>query len=339
MTMRALNVEGGFGLERLSVRSIERPRPGPEQVLIRVRAASLNYRDWLVLKGLYNPRYPLPLTIGSDAVGEIVELGDGAEQHGFALGERVLPQLAQGWLSGPPSRDATQKTLGGPLQGVFAEYALSRADSLLRAPSYLDDAEAACLPCAGLTAMSALADNPLLANGGTLLTQGSGGVSLFALQLARSLGARVLVTTRSPEKRERLLALGAEEVLPAEPGFAKHVRLATRGEGADHVIEVSGGSTVAESLRAVRPGGTVSLIGTLGGHEASLDLLPIVMRNVRVQGVFVGHVAMFERLLEHLTQHRIRPVIDSVFELEQAPRAFERLSSGAHFGKIVLTLT
>jgi NADPH:quinone reductase-like Zn-dependent oxidoreductase len=337
--MRALTVSPGFGLDQLAVRSIEKPKPGAEQVLIRVSAASLNYRDLLVAQGKYNPRFPLPLTIGSDAVGEVVELGEATTGTGIELGDRVVIHMVQGWLSGAPGRDATQKTLGGPLPGVFAEYVLSRVDSVARVPRYLDDVEAACLPCAGLTAMSALSTNPLLPNGGTLLTHGSGGVSLFALQIARTLGARVLMTTRSPDKRERLLALGADDVLAADtPGWGRKARLATHGEGVEHVVEVSGGSTLAESLQAVRPGGTVSLIGTLGGHQAELDLLPIVMRNVRVQGVFVGHLETLRSLLEHCEAKELHPVIDSVYDLEHASDAFARLASGAHFGKICLRI-
>ncbi|MFZ5890212.1 MAG: zinc-dependent alcohol dehydrogenase family protein [Myxococcota bacterium] len=334
--MRALTVSGGFGLERMAVQEVSRPTPAPEQALIRVRAASLNYRDLLVARGLYNPRFQLPLVLGSDAVGEVVAFGEAATSGEIQLGDRVILQMAQGWLNGPPPRNATQRTLGGPLPGVFAEYTLSRIDSLVRVPTYLDDVEAACLPVAALTAMSALANDSLLARGGTLLTQGSGGVSLFALQLAKTFGARVLITTRGPTKRERLLALGADQVLAAEPGWGRAARAASNAEGVEHVIDVSGGASVAESLQAVRPGGTVSLIGTLGGHVAELDLLPIVMRNVRVQGIFVGHVETLRALLARCEAHQIHPVIDSVYDLDRAGEAFERLASGEHFGKICL---
>lgn len=336
--MRALGVDK-FGLENLAVRELPRPRPGVGEVLVRVRAASLNYRDFLVATGKYNPRLARPLTLGSDAVGDIIELGEPSADIGPPLGTRVVVHMVQGWLDGPPLRNATQHTLGGPLPGVFAEYVVARADSVLPVPAYLDDVEAACLPCAALTAMSALAQSDLLAAGATLLTQGSGGVSLFALQLAKARGVRVLVTSRGTTKRERLLALGAEEVLSAEaPNWGRGVRPLTGGEGVEHVIEVSGGSTLAESLQAVRPGGTISMIGTLGGNAAELDLLPIVMRNVRLQGVFVGHLRRLRELLNECERTRIHPVIDNVYPLEQGRQAFERLESGAQFGKICLKI-
>ena len=336
--MRALGVDK-FGLENLAVRELPRPRAGVGEVLVRVRAASLNYRDFLVATGKYNPRLPRPLTLGSDAVGDIIELGESSADVAPPLGTRVVVHMVQGWLDGPPLRSATQRTLGGPLPGVFAEYAVARADSVLPVPAYLDDVEAACLPCAALTAMSALAQSDLLAAGATLLTQGSGGVSLFALQLAKARGVRVLVTSRGTAKRERLLALGAEEVLAADaPNWGRGVRPLTGGEGVEHVIEVSGGSTLAESLQAVRPGGTISMIGTLGGNTAELDLLPIVMRNVRLQGVFVGHLRRLRELLNECERALIHPVIDDVFALEQGRKAFERLASGAQFGKICLKI-
>lgn len=336
-SMRALAIEQ-FGLDDLSVREVARPKPTPGEVLVRVRAASLNYRDLLVAQGKYNPRFPLPLTLGSDAVGDIVEYGDQSAPSGLELGARVVVHMVQGWLDGPPDRSATQRTLGGPLQGVFADYVLCRADSVLKAPSYLSDVEAACLPCAALTAMSALANHPLSA-ASTLLTQGSGGVSLFALALAKARGARVLVTSRGTSKRDRLVALGADAVLAAEDAnWGRAARALAGGDGVDHVIEVSGGPTLAQSLQAVRPGGIVSLIGTLGGSATQLDLLPIVMRNVRVQGVFVGHLRRLAELLLECERSQLRPVVDSVYQLEQGRDAFERLRSGAQFGKICFEL-
>lgn len=335
--MRALSVEK-FGLDSLAVRDLPRPQPGAGEVLLRVRAASLNYRDFLVASGKYNPRFPLPLTLGSDAVGDVVEFGAGAAQAGLEIGDRVVVHMVQGWLDGPPERSATQRTLGGPRAGVFADYVVCRADSVLKAPSYLEDVEAACLPCAALTAYSALANHPL-STGDALLTQGSGGVSLFALALAKARGARVLVTSRGTAKRDRLLALGADEVLAAEDAnWGRAARALAGGDGVDHVIEVSGGSTLAQSLQAVRPGGTVSLIGTLGGNATELDLLPIVMRNVRVQGVFVGHLRHLRELLLECERTRIHPVIDAVYTLEQGRDAFERLRSGAQFGKVCLKI-
>lgn len=337
--MQAALVEGAFGLERVAFGTVETPVPGAGQVLLRVRAASLNYRDLLVAKGEYNPRYPLPLILGSDACAEVVGFGADGEHSGLSLGDRVCPVMVQGWFDGPPPRTATRFTLGGPLPGVFAEYLVARSDSVLRVPDYLDDVEAACLPCAALTAWSALKTLSPIAEGETVLTLGSGGVSLFALQIARLARGRVLATSRDPKKRERLLALGAEAVLdPNEPGWGRRARALCADEGAEHVVEVGGASTLGESFAAVRPGGTISLIGVLSGKEAALNLLPLVMRNVRLQGVFVGHQRSLSELLSAFAASSVHPVVDSVFELSELDRAFQRLASGQHFGKVCLRI-
>ena len=337
--MRAALVEGAFGLGSIRLGSVETPVPGPEQVLLRVRAASLNYRDLLVAKGEYNPHYPLPLILGSDACAEVVAFGPNGEHPGISLGTRVCPLMVQGWLDGPPPRSATRSTLGGPLPGVFAEYVVAHKDSLLSVPDYLDDVEAACLPCAALTAWSALRALTQVTPGQTVLTLGSGGVSLSALQIAQISGARVLSTSRDAEKRERLLALGAEAALDSnEPGWGRKVRALCADEGVEHVIEVGGASTLVESFSAVRPGGTISLIGVLSGKAATLNLLPLVMRNVRLQGVFVGHRRSFAELLSAFTARAVRPVVDSVYRLPELGHAFERFASGQHFGKVCVRL-
>lgn len=337
--MRAIVVSGAFGLERVALQEVEPPRPGPAQVLLRLRAASLNYRDLLVAKGEYNPRFPLPLILGSDAVGEIVALGPDNERSGLALGDRVCPSVAQGWLDGPPERDVNQFTLGGPQPGVFAEYVVVRSDSVLHVPAYLDDLEAACLPCAAVTAWSALKTWSPIEPGASVLTLGSGGVSVFALQIARLSGARVLATSRDPEKRARLLSLGADAVLETHTaGWGRAARSLTGEQGVDHVVEVGGADTLKESLVAVRSGGTVSLIGVLGGKETTLNLLSLVMRNVRLQGVLVGHRRSFAALLEAFANARVHPVIDSIYPLERVHEAFTRLTSGHHFGKICLRI-
>jgi NADPH:quinone reductase-like Zn-dependent oxidoreductase len=337
--MKAAVVSGAFGLERVTLSTLEQPEPGPRQVLLRVLAASLNYRDLLVAKGEYNPRYPLPLILGSDAVAEVAALGPENEGSGLSLGDRVCPLLVQGWFDGPPLRGATQATLGGPLPGVFAEYVVARSDSVVRVPGYLTALEAACLPCAAVTAWSALKTLSPIAAGDTVLTLGSGGVSLFALQIAKLSGARVLATSRDSQKRERLLALGAEAVLDSSSsGWGRAARTLCKDEGVEHVIEVGGASSLEESLAAVRPGGAISLIGVLSGKQAALNLLPLVMRNVRLQGVFVGHKRSFEALLTAFEAASVHPSIDSVYPLAELGAAFARLASGAHFGKVCLSV-
>lgn len=335
--MKALRVGPRFGLDNVGLADLERPKPGPDQVLLRVRAASLNHRDLLVLAGKYNPRYPLPLTLGSDAVADVVELGPGAEATPLRVGDRVCPLFAQGWLDGPPQRATTRMTLGGPLPGVLSEFMLARADSLIDAPATLSDVEAASLPCAGVTAFSALCGRGRLEPGETLLTQGGGGVSLFCIQIARSLGARVLCTTRTPEKTERLLKLGVDQVLDANaPDWGEAARRQAGGEGVDHVVDLGGPATLAQSLAAVRPGGTVSLVGYREGSWPSL--LPAVMRDVSLQGVFVGSKKTFSDLLELVQKTGLLPVIDSVYSLEDTTEALRRLGDTDHFGKVCVTV-
>jgi len=337
--MKALRIEG-FGLDELELAEVPVPSPGQGQALLRVRAASLNFRDVLVARGDYNRNYPLPLILGSDAACEIESFGPDTDPGRFRIGDRVCPALAQGWFDGPPRRETVRHTLGGPLPGVFAEYVVSRVDALVPTPSSLSDVEAACLPCAGVTAYSALAVLSRLGAGETLLSIGSGGVSVFAIQLARQLGARVLATTRKPDKVRRLEALGAEVVTIDGPGWGRQVRARAGGEGVDHVLEVGGAGTLGESLQAVRPGGTVSLVGVLADAEAAApSLTPVIMRNIRVQGVFVGHLRAFESLAAHVAAHELGPVVDRVFPFDEAREAFRYLVSGDHVGKVCLDVS
>ena len=339
--MKALRVSR-FGLENLVLDDVAEPEPARGEVLLRLRAASLNFRDVLVARGSYNPSYPLPLTLGSDAVGEIVSFGPDTEAAGLTLGDRVCPLLAQGYLDGAPLRSTVRHTLGGPLQGVFAEYVAARVDSVVKIPDTLDDLSAACLPCAGLTAFNALCVQGTLAAGQSLLVLGSGGVSVFALQIAKSLGARVLATTRQPAKRARLLEIGADEVIEIEgAGWGKRVRELAGGEGFDHVLDVGGAGTLADSLTAVRPGGSISLVGVLSASDSSQtpSLVPLIMREVRLQGIFVGHKRAFEGLLALVSRAGIRPVVDRVVPLTSAREAFDHLISGQHVGKVCLALS
>jgi NADPH:quinone reductase-like Zn-dependent oxidoreductase len=329
-----------FGTDALRVEEVPEPVPARGQVLLRVRACSLNFRDWLILRGEYNPSYPLPLTLGSDAVGEVVAFGPDTDPGGFSLGDRVCPLLAQGWFDGDPSRSTLRHTLGGPLAGVFAERVVARVDSVVRIPDAIDDLQAACLPCAALTAYSALRVLDRVGQGHSLLTLGSGGVSVFAIAIGRAVGARVIATTRRPEKEARLLELGADTVVSSSaPGWGKRVRELAGGEGVDHVIEVGGAGTLDESLAAVRPGGTISLIGVLSSQPAKApNLTPLIMRNVRLQGVVVGHLRGFRELVALAAQASLKVPIDRVYPLAAAADAFDRLVTGEHVGKICFEL-
>ena len=337
--MQKWQVEGGFGLENL--RRVEGPTEalGPSDVRVKVQAASLNYRDVLMMQGLYNPKQPLPLVPVSDGAGEVVEVG--ANVTRVSVGDRVVGSFAQGWLSGRARIEKIRATLGGPLPGMLRTEAVLSEQGVSKFPADYTYEEAATLPCAALTAWSALAQADLQ-SGEVVVVQGTGGVSLFAAQLAKARGARVIVTSKSNDKLAR-----AEKELGADfginytevPKWSAKVRELTGKQGADVIIEVGGGGTLAESTRAVRVGGTICLIGVLAGVESKLLLTPVLMQNVRIQGVLVGHRDGFDDLVRALEAGGVRPVIDRVFPFAEAKDAFEYLTTGAHFGKIVIRVS
>jgi NADPH:quinone reductase-like Zn-dependent oxidoreductase len=299
---------------------------------------ALNYRDLLMVRGLYNPKQPLPLVPCSDAVGIVAAVGPGVDR--VALGERVATLFCQRWQGGEPSWERVRSTLGGPLDGTLAERRVLDQEGVVRVPEHLSDVEAATLPCAALTAWSALVTQGGLAPGDTVLVQGTGGVSIFALQLARLAGARVIVTSSRDDKLERARQLGAWAGINyvATPEWGKAARRLTGSRGVDHVIEVGGAGTLAESLEAVRIGGTISLIGVLAGGASQLSIIPIFMKGVRVQGILVGARDGFEAMSRAITEHALRPVVDRVFPFAESREAFAYLESGRHFGKVVVEL-
>ncbi len=336
--MKAWEVRGDFGLEHLELVERPAPEPGPGQVVLRLHAASINFRDLLMVRGAYDPKQPLPLVPCSDGVGEVVALGPGVRSP--AEGSRVAPIFAQGWLAGEPSAEARRTTLGGPLDGTLAEEIAVDARSVVPVPAHLSDEEAATLPCAAVTAWNALAEAGSVRAGDTVLTLGTGGVSIFALQLARLLGARVVITSSSDEKLERARELGAWQGINyrSTPEWGRRVKELTGGRGVDHVVEVGGAGTLAQSLAAVRTAGTISLIGVLAGRVTDLDVASILMRTVRIQGVLVGSRACFEALNRAVDLHRLRPVIDRVVPFTEVPLAFEHLAAGHHFGKVCVRI-
>jgi NADPH:quinone reductase-like Zn-dependent oxidoreductase len=336
--MRAVTIAGAFGLNNLRIEDRPEPRPGPGQVALRMRAASLNYRDLRMVEGSYNPRQSLPLVPASDGVGEVVLVGDGVTR--VKAGDRVSPIFAQNWLAGVPTTPQLRSTLGGPLDGTLAEMMVVDAESVVPVPEYLTDVEAACLPCAALTSWNALVTLGRVRPGDTVVTQGTGGVSIFGVQLARLLGARVIATTGSDDKIERLRELGAHEVInyKRDPEWGKTARALAGGSGVDLVLDVGGGTTLAQSIRAVRPAGHISVIGVVAGVASDLNLLPILMQGLRLQGVFVGHRTSFEAMNRGLAETRLKPVVDRVFPLEHAREALEHLKSGQHFGKVCIRI-
>ena len=336
--MRAFEIRGTFGLEALTPTERPDPVPGPGYVLIRVKAASLNFRDLMMVRGLYNPKQPLPLVPLSDGVGEVLRVGEGVTR--VKAGDRVAGIFAQTWLAGPPTKAGLLSTLGGPLDGMLADHVVLHEDGLVHVPAYLTDEEAATLPCAAVTAWSALVEQGGLRAGETLLVLGTGGVSIFALQFARMAGARVIVTSSSDQKLERARSLGAAETInyKATPDWEKKTRELTDGVGVDHVLEVGGGGTFARSVRAVRVAGRISLIGILAGSTTDVSLTPILMQNIRVQGVMVGSRETFEAMNRAIALHRLRPVVDRVFPFAEARAALEHLAGQGHFGKIVVRM-
>jgi NADPH:quinone reductase-like Zn-dependent oxidoreductase len=333
--MRYFCIEKELGIDALQLKEKDVPRPGHGQVLVRIRAASLNYRDLLVISGNYSRNLPLPLVPLSDCAGEVVEVGAGVNR--WLPGDRVAGAFFQDWDGGGITEDVPKSAMGGAIDGVLAEYALFRERGLVRVPANLSFEEGATLPCAGLTAWHALQSGNLTC-GQSVLTLGTGGVSLFALQFARAGGCRVIATTGSEAKEERLRELGAGDVINyrVEPEWEKRVLELTAGRGVDLVVEVGGAGTLGKSLKAVSLGGRISLIGVLSGTTGEVNPLPAVMKNVRIQGIYVGSREMFEAMNRAIAVNDIHPVIDRVFAFVEAKEALRFLQSGAHFGKVVI---
>jgi NADPH:quinone reductase-like Zn-dependent oxidoreductase len=341
--MRAFQVTQ-FGLEHL--RSVELPEPvvTPGMVLIRVHAVSLNYRDLMVVKGQYNPKMQLPRIPCSDGAGEVVAVGDGVER--LKPGDRVCGIFMQRWLDGPLTAEKSKAALGGDIDGMLAEYVLLSEEGAVRFPEHLSYEEAATLPCAGVTAWNALhhAGNPArpLQPGETALIQGTGGVSIFTLQFAKQVGARVIGTSSSEEKLERAYSMGLSAGCNyrERPEWSRWVVEVTDGLGADRIIEVGGAATFGQSLRAARVEGLVAQIGVLSGATSSepIALTPILHKQLRVQGIYVGSRAMFEQMNAAIAKAALRPVVDQVFAFEEARDAFAHMESAGHFGKIVIRI-
>ncbi len=335
--MKVFQIQDDWSMDHLKIAECDPPAPGPGEVLLRMKAASINFRDLVVpLRGYGSYTGTLPLVPISDGVGEVVEIGAGVTR--FSLGDRACPMFMQKWIAGEPDLARITNTLGGPLDGVMQEYMVVNEEGLSKVPEYLTDEEAATLPCAALTAWSALVTEGGVKSGDTVLVQGTGGVSLFALQFAKLLGARVIVTSSSDDKLKRAAALGADEGIDYtnDPEWARTVKKMTGGGGVDHIVEVGGEKTLPQSLRAIRPGGTISMIGVLSGANMGVSLGLIVTRKVRLQGITVGHRDSFDAMTRAMAQHRVKPVIDRVFAFEELKEAMAYLRQGKHFGKICI---
>lgn len=328
-----------FGIDNLRLTETEKPVPGPGEVLVEFYAFSLNYRDLLVVRGEYNPRARFPLVPLSDGAGVIAAVGEGVTK--WKIGDRVCPNFAQGWIEGETSAEKAKSALGagGAVSGIAAEFAKFNEQGVVRIPEHLSFEEAATLPCAAVTAWDALAVSGKLKAGETVLILGTGGVSIFALQFAKLFGAKVIATSGSDEKLERVRKLGADETINyrTREDWDRAVFELTGKRGVDHVVEVGGAGTLAKSLRAVRHAGHVAVIGVLSKGD-DFDPTPVLMKGIRMQGIFVGSREMFEEMNLTIEENNFRPVIDRVFEFDELCEALRYMETGAHFGKIVVTL-
>ncbi len=335
--MKAYEIQE-FGIDNLTLSEREKPTPNETEVLVKFHAASLNYRDLMMIKGWYNPKLKTPLVPFSDGAGEVVEVGEKVTK--FKVGDRVMPTFMQGWHDGGVSFDKARTALGGDLDGCLREFGTFNEDGLVCIPDHLSFEEAATLPCAALTAFNALYESGGLKPDDTILLQGTGGVSIFALQLASVLGCRIIITSSSDGKLEKAKELGATDFInyKTTKDWDKEVLNLTEKRGVDHIVEVGGAGTLQKSINAVRMGGHIAVIGVLSG-KGDFDPTSILMKAVRLQGIFVGSRQMFEALNQMLCQHNhLKPVIDKTFVFDEAKEALKYMESGSHFGKIVITI-
>ena len=325
-----------FGIDELKIAERPEPQPGFGQVLVKVRAVSLNFRDLMVVKGQYNPKLKMPMIPCSDAAGEVAAVGEGVTR--VKVGDRVCGIFMQGWLGGEVTEAAARTAMGGAIDGVLAQSVLLSQEGVVPIPEHLSFREAATLPCAAVTAWHAVVVRGQVRAGDTVLTLGTGGVSMFALQFGVMSGARVIATSSSDDKLARARSMGAWETInyKTTPDWEERVRKLTGG-GVDQVVEVGGSGTLMKSLRAVRMGGTVCVIGALsGGAGGDLSPVPILMKSIRVQGIFVGSREMFEAMSRAIITHRMKPLVDRGFAFEEAREAMHYMESGSHFGKVVI---
>ena len=335
--MRVFQIEGDWGMDHLKLSTRPVPSAGPGQVVLKMKASSLNYRDLLVpLRGYGSHTGSLPLIPLSDGVGVVTEVGAGVTR--VAVGDRVCPIFSQRWISGEPDLERLTQTLGGPVDGTMTEFMCLSEQGVSKVPAHLSDLEAATLPCAALTAWSALVTVLPTRPGDRVLVQDCDGVALFAVSFAKLLSAHVTVITSSAEREARVRALGADATINYRqtPEWAKATRDITGGRGYDLIVELGGEKTLPQSLRCVRPGGVLAMIGVLSGGAMSAALGLIVTRQVRMQGITVGNRDGFEAMLRAIDQHRLQPVVDRVFAFEELKAAMAHLQGGSQFGKVCI---
>ncbi|SEJ58002.1 NADPH:quinone reductase [Sphingomonas sp. OV641] len=334
--MRTIQLQKPGGLDRLQVTDTERQAPGRGEILVRVGASSLNFHDYAVVTGMIpTPDGRIPM---SDGAGEVVEVGEGVSE--FAVGDKVVSTFFPHWMDGEPAREVMGDVPGDGADGFAREYVTAPATSFTRAPKGFSDAESATLTCAGLTAWRALAVNGQVKSGDTVLVQGTGGVSIFALQFAKAAGATVIATSSSDEKLDRLREMGADHLINyrQDEKWGETARKLTGGRGVDHVVEIGGSGTMPQSIAAARIGGHIALIGVLAGIGGNVPTVFVMQQNQRIVGLTVGARRHQQDMIRAIEANGIRPVIDRHFPLEQIADAFRHQESGKHFGKICLDI-
>jgi NADPH:quinone reductase-like Zn-dependent oxidoreductase len=338
--MRALNVAAPWGLDAIKVVELPDPTPGPGQVLVRMKAVSLNYRDLLMVNGMYGRGAAGTsdvITPFSDGCGVVEAVGAGVTR--VKPGDRVATLFFQGWVSGPPTLEKLMTALGFPIPGAGSELQSFSEHGVSKVPDFLTDQQVATLPCAALTAWRGLFVDARLEPGDTVVLQGTGGVSIFGLQFAHAAGLRTVVTSSSDAKLARAKEMGADHLVnyKTTPEWSKAVREATGGRGADFVMEVGGGGTIQESMKAVKIGGHIAIIGVVAGAGDPFNPAALIGNSAKLQGLSVGSRDMFEAMCRAMALRGISPVVDKVFPFTEAKAAFSAMAGGEHFGKIVLT--
>ncbi len=335
--MRAWQINQEFGIENLTLADRPDPQPGHGQIAIRVKATSLNYRDLMTVKYGGMRGLKLPLIPLSDGAGEVVATGEGVTR--VKPGDRVAGIFFQNWLAGGPDAVHGASALGGALDGMWADLVVLHEDGVVKIPDYMTYEDAATLPCAAVTAWQSMVTLGNMKAGDTILILGTGGVSIFALQFATAAGVRTIITSSSDEKLERATQLGASAGInyKTTPEWGKKVLELTDGVGVDQVVEVAGAGTLVHSMEATRVGGFIGLIGILAGTDGEVNPIPVLMKSLRLQGVYVGSREMFEAMNTAMDVNQIKPVIDRVYPFEEAQEALKLMESAAHFGKIVIT--
>jgi NADPH:quinone reductase-like Zn-dependent oxidoreductase len=338
MQATALRLSGPFNIDALTMDRVEVHAPGPHEVLIAMRAVSLNYRDLMLVKGLYDPHVQKPRIPCSDGAGEVIAVGTAVTA--FRIGDRVVTSFFRDWIDGPPTTAARASALGGAVDGTLATRMVLPEHALVKIPNFFSFEEAATFPCAAVTAWHALVSTADIGTRDTVLILGTGGVSIFGLQIAKLRGATTIVTSSSDEKLLRALAMGAEHTVnyKQHPEWDRRIHELTGKQGVSHVLEVGGAGTLPLSLRSAGVGAQVSVIGVLTGLEQPLNIGQILSKTLRVQGIYVGSRAMLSECMGAFAFAGIRPVVDRVFTFADAKDAFQALEQAHHFGKIVITI-